>query len=114
MSKAERSINSALKFHRTHTSVYHAKGATKSYAVYRDKIDHWWILDIRELTETAGVRHSINQPVIATQASDVKRLAIAVANTYEKLSDDYCSHEHGYRERITEAIQIAYASDKIS
>lgn len=85
---------------------YYARTEAHGYYVGRDS--KGWILEIRNVTTTAGVKHTVGQPVIDETLADLKGDAQAIAVEYEALGDDYKPHEHGYQERLTQAIGIAY------
>lgn len=85
---------------------YEARTETHRYMV--GKHGHGWLLRILELTETAGVKHTVGQPVVAESRDDTRGLCYAVANAYNDLGNNYAQHEHGGRRRITEAIIRAY------
>jgi hypothetical protein len=100
-----------LTWHKERQGSYFATDATRRYSVassYGRAGASRWLLQIRELTDTAGVRHALGQPVIDHATAATKAELVAVANAYSALGDDYQSHEHGYRGRLTEAIGRAY------
>jgi hypothetical protein len=98
----------ALHFHRDRLNGgYEARSDSHRYVV--SKHGHAWLLTVQELTTAAGVQHAVGQPIVARSVDDTKTLAVAVANAYHRLGNDYQQHEHGGRSRMTTAIQHAYA-----
>lgn len=100
----------ALKFRRQFAGSYFAQDATCEYAVYHD--GKAWMLRIRGLIETAGVLHALGEPDLSLDFHDTKTLAVAVANAYSRLGDDYDSNAFGGRSRITEATKRGYAAER--
>jgi hypothetical protein len=100
----------ALRFRRERAGRYVATDATTQYVVIRDR--RYWRLFICELTTTAGVRHALGQPAIKSDEHDTKGLAVATAQAYSALDDDYLTHQHGHRSRYTEAVRRAYQEDQ--
>jgi hypothetical protein len=99
-----------LKFRRQFAGSYFAQDATREYAIYRDgKV---WMLRIRAMIETAGVRHSIGQPNLYLGSHETKNLAVLIANAYSALGDDFDSNAFGGRRRSTEAIKRGYAAER--
>lgn len=99
-----------LRFRKAQAGRYTARSETKDYTVYLGM--GTWYLVIRALTTTAGVIHALGTPVLVTDQHGTKALCVAVAREFHALGDDYKPHEHGNRERYTEAVGRAYDADK--
>lgn len=96
-----------LRFRRDREqNAYFAEDDSKAYAV-RNAGREGWALRVRDLTATAAVKHAVGQPDLALKHFELKRLAVAVANAYSRLGDDY----HGSASRMTAAIGLAYDAD---
>ncbi len=96
-----------LKFRRDRPQkAYFAEDDTKAYAVWNAGADGW-ALRVRELTDTAGVKHAVSQPNLALKYFELKRLAVAVAVAYSGLGDGY----QGSASRMTAAVGLAYDAD---
>lgn len=105
----------SLRFKRDQDSGSHfARDDTKHYHVYKNN-NKKWNLDVRELKNTAGVPHAFGQPVIESSPHhDTVNLAKRTAHHYSQLGDDYQIHEHGGKNRMTEATLRAYDEEKNS
>lgn len=103
-----------LRFHRSewHVSAYHTKGEADSYEIIRRPECKDWELRIRKLRDTAGIRHSLGQPIVDGYSSRTKADLVLIANAYETLGADYRPCDHGHRERLTEAIAHAFYDDE--
>lgn len=99
-----------LRFRKVETGDYRARSETADYHVWRGHRT-WW-LNISALTTTAGVVHCIGTRSLGRGFHDTKALCVAVAREFHALGDDYKPHEHGHRERYTEAVGRAYDADK--
>lgn len=94
-----------LSFHRSKAdSVHYAKDEHNEYAVHRDGD---WHLTVRPLTETAGVRHALGQPVKDHETFDTLALAKDAAGHYSDLGEDYSGHMN----RMTKALTLAYDNE---
>lgn len=93
-----------LRFRRQFAGSYFAQDETREYAIYRE--GGGWMLRIRGLIETAGVLHALGEPNLNLDYHETKALAVAVANAYSALSDDYRSGDG--RARYTEAVRRGY------
>lgn len=101
---------SKLKFHRTQPGAYYADGESRRYTVQRQASG--WLLRVYSPRVTAGVINTIGLDPIDHSKDDTKALAVAVADAYEALGDDYLAHEHGHRNRMTTAISDAYSVEQ--
>lgn len=96
---------------RTEAGRYYGIGLSHTYLVTRGR--NGWVLTISHAIEVAGVvvtepgRHPVYE-----ETHDTKWLAIAIANEYEALGDDYQASEHGHRERHTEAVLLGYSIER--
>ena len=88
----------ALKFKRLESGRYYAKGVSHSYYVERDYVRPGWAVRIFKDLKIVTINNY----------GDNKTENVMVANAFEDLGDDYRSSEHGFRERITEAVQVAH------
>lgn len=104
-------MSAPLRFRRDSRGFYVAESDTLRYTVHNYDPGPW-LLEVRTLTTTAGIRHAVGQPVIATAMHDTKSLCVAVARAFHDLGEDYQQHEHGGRSRLTEATLRAYDADK--
>ena len=100
-----------LAFRREHAGRYFAADGTYQYALSAS--DHRpgagrWLLQVRELTTTSGVRHALGQPVIDYATAATKAEMVAVANVYSAFGDDYQPSEHDGDGRMLAAIRVAY------
>lgn len=81
-----------LKFKRDNrvSGTYWAESERFQLRILKEKYEGkvHWLLDVRELTDTAGVRHAVGQPVIAR--TDCEKLAEAkrVAARFVELAED--------------------------
>lgn len=98
-----------LKFKRQSAGVYWAYDDTKCYGIRHD--GKHWVLSIRNTITTAGVQHSLGQPVVDADAAETMRLAVATARVYSELGDDYKEHENGHASRMTKAVTTVYAAE---
>lgn len=106
----QQSPTAALRFgKRPLSGGYDALSETHCYTVARRGTD--WVLTVQRLAETAGVKHTVGQPVLFEDVNPTKRLCVAVAQAYHALGDDYQQHEHGGRARRVEAVIRAYQRD---
>lgn len=87
-----------LHFTRTYAGRYHANGVRHSYLVLRNGKN--WMLRVYSLRNIGGPLH--------TDLHDTMRAAVAVANAFESLGEDYQPWEQGGRNRFTEAVLRAY------
>lgn len=100
----------SLKFHRNSyapgkfiAGSYFAQDETKQYGVFRE--GRQWVLEIKNLTTTVGLKHAVGQPTVDRVAGcDTKAIVIAIANAYSELGDDY----QGALSRCSNAIRVAY------
>ena len=99
-------MSAGLRFRHDPAGFYVAYSDTHRYTI--DKNAGAWRLQVRELITTAGVRHATGQPNIACGYDETKGLAVAVANAYHALGEDFQSVEHGWRSRYTVAVAHAY------
>lgn len=108
----ESSIKQAvLKFTRDkHTGTHVAQDDSNHYSVYKENPN--WNLEVRKLAETAGVRHPLGQPIRDSSAFETSSLAKRAAHHYSNLGEDYKPHEHGYKERMTLASNMAYDEER--
>lgn len=106
-------MSTRLRFRTITTSVrtsYVAQTPTRIYIIWhRGRGD--WALEVSRVRTVAGVNISDLAGRIDAATTSTKGLAVAVAHAYRDLGDDYQPHEHGYRERMTEAIGRAYAEE---
>lgn len=76
-----------LEYRNQHGSRF-AHDETREYLVRRSD-RNGWVLKIRELIETAGVKHALGQPDIGTVYADTMREAKQIAQEYHDLGDDF-------------------------
>lgn len=98
-----------LRFAKTETGRYYAKGAAHTYLVVRDATNRWWELTVFTKATVAGVEISGRE--IDGFGCDTKTMACLVAREFEALGEDYKPHEHGHRGRLCEAVGRAYRRD---
>jgi len=91
-----------IKFRRQFAGSYFAYDETRQYAVYGGS--GCWVLKITELVEVAGAKTAIGEDVLYRERFDTKALAVAVANAYHELGDDYS----GYQGRLRQAYLNVY------
>lgn len=94
-----------IKLDRTDAGRYFGLGAEHTYTAVRD--GRRWFLLIRRVERVAGIEISSAQ-VVNRDWHDTLTLATATARAFEDLGEDYQQHEHGGRERATEAVLRAY------
>lgn len=89
---------------------YRCRTATRTYLISRNEFGGWDLM-IFKAKIVCDIRVDTLDKPVKTSWNQLKSLCVGVASEYEALGDDYKAHEHGYRERLTEAVQRAYAAD---
>lgn len=84
---------------------YTAKADTKVYDVVRDA--DGWTLSVFEAKKVSDL--VLHGDLLSQGYYDTKRDAVAVAQAYADLGDDYRQCDHGYRSRYTEAVRRGLA-----
>jgi hypothetical protein len=104
-------MSTKLTFRKEAAGRYFATDDTYQYALAahsgRSRSGRW-LLQVRKLTETAGVRHALGQPVIDYATAATKTEMTAVANAYSAFGTGYRESEHGHQGRMLAAINAAY------
>src|SRR5215470_19117165 len=96
-----------IKFRREVAGVYFGQDETYHYTVTREDRNEW-LLVVKKLITTSGVRHAVGRPVYAQTHADTKQLACGVANAYSELGPNFSSSAYGHMSRMTVAIRVAY------
>lgn len=91
-------------------SAYYAISDTKRYRVYKEAgaIAHTvsaWRLEVLDLVITAGIAGG--QSILEKAAFEKRSMAYTAANAYNDFGDGR-DHEHGHRDRFSEAVEAVY------
>lgn len=101
-----------LKFKKIVAGCWYAQDETKRYEVSQYKTDkgaNRWGLVVRNLNKTAGIKHAIGQePIDQDGDHETKAYAVAVAQAYSDLGDDYSPDEIFGASRLSAAVRHVY------
>lgn len=102
---------SPLAMRRTARGRYYATGEAHTYLIIAVRPKRWELIIRPAVTvcQDTKVSHPTAAPIIMD--AETKTLVQAIADEFEALGEDYASHQHGHRQRGTEATLRAYCRD---
>jgi hypothetical protein len=101
-----------LQFHRIEAGRYQADSETRRYVVAR--WNKGWLVVAYVLTETAGIKHTLGQPIEAeTSGVLTKALAVDIARRYDQLIAEGYGRLFTDLKPMTKAVIDAYDAEAV-